>query len=157
MTELSHTDADGNARQVDVSAKEVTLRRAEAEATVELNAKSFALIAENKAAKGDVLTVAKVAGIGAAKKTAELIPLCHRLTLDGVDMTLTLDEKSCSVKINAAVACHGRTGVEMEAMTAVSVAALTVYDMVKAVQRHIEITDIRLLSKSGGRSGEWQR
>lgn len=157
MAELSHTDSDGKARQVDVSAKEVTRREASAEATVQLNAEAFAQLAENRAAKGDVLTVAKLAGIGAAKKTADLIPLCHLLHLDSVDIEFELNESEHRVRIVATVRCQGRTGVEMEAMTAVSVAALTIYDMLKAVQRDITISEVRLLVKSGGRSGSWQR
>ena len=120
---------------IDVSAKNITRRSAAAESVVKLDEKSFAALRDNRAAKGDVLTVAKLAGIQAAKRTSDLIPLCHQLPLDGVELEFMLDENNCSVRIVATVVCHGRTGAEMEALTAVSVAALTVYDMLKAVQK----------------------
>jgi cyclic pyranopterin phosphate synthase len=142
---------------VDVSAKDTTHRRATAEAHVKLNHEAFVVLRDNRSAKGDVLTVAQLAGIGAAKRTSELIPLCHQLPLDSVVITFELDDDDNSVRIAATTECHARTGVEMEAMTAASVAALTIYDMLKAVQRDIEISQVRLLKKSGGRSGDYVR
>jgi len=157
VTEPSHTDADGKARMVDISTKQVTLRSATAESVVRLGEESFSILRDNRAAKGDVLAVAKLAGIQAAKKTSELIPLCHPLPLDRIELEFVLNEDNHSVLIAASVACHGRTGVEMEALTAASVAALTIYDMLKAVQKDIEILSTRLVAKSGGRSGDYVR
>ena len=122
-----------------------------------MNRETFDLIRSGGVKKGDVLTVAQVAGIMGAKRTPELIPMCHPVQISGVDLRLTLDETRCSVEITASVRCDGRTGVEMEALTAVSAAALTVYDMCKAVQRDMVITDVRLLSKTGGVHGTFQR
>lgn len=150
---LSHVDAQGNARMVEVGDKPVTRRAATAEAWVRLRPETLALVREGRAKKGDVLAVAQLAGIQAAKRTGDLIPLCHPLPLDGVELLLELHEEG--VRIEATARCTGRTGVEMEAMTAASVAALTVYDMLKAVERGIRIESVRLLRKSGGRSGEW--
>jgi len=157
VAEASHTDADGKARMVDVSPKQVTLRSATAESMVRLGKESFDVLRDNRAAKGDVLAVAKVAGIQAAKKASELIPLCHPLLLGNIELEFALNEDDHSVRIAATVACHGRTGVEMEALTAASVAALTIYDMLKAVQKDIEIVNTRLKKKSGGRSGDYVR
>ena len=157
VTELSHTDADGKARMVDISSKKVTLRNATAESVVKLGKESFSVLRDHRAAKGDVLAVARLAGIQAAKKTSELIPLCHQLPLDSVDLEFVLNEDNHSVLIAATAACHGRTGVEMEALTAASVAALTIYDMLKAVQKDIEILSTRLVAKTGGRSGDYVR
>jgi len=137
---------------VDVGEKPATRREAVAAGRVRLSAEAFAQVRENRLAKGDVLTVAQLAGIQAAKRTWELIPLCHPLPLDGVDVSLILDEKGSSVQIEARARCRAATGVEMEALTAVAVAGLAVYDMVKAVDRTAVISDIRLVSKSGGRS-----
>jgi cyclic pyranopterin phosphate synthase len=142
---------------VDVSAKEITLRTATAAGTVILNADTFALVEAGKMKKGDVLAVAQVAGIMAAKKNAELIPMCHPIALTGVDIAFTLDREKNTIDIAATVRCKGETGVEMEALTAVSVTALTIYDMCKAVQKDIVIDNIRLLSKSGGKSGDYHR
>jgi cyclic pyranopterin phosphate synthase len=142
---------------VDVSSKDVTRRSATAESLVKLNRETFELLRDNRSTKGDVLTVAQVAGIQAAKKTAELIPLCHQLALDRVDVTFDLDSENNSVRIAARAECHARTGVEMEALMAASVAALTIYDMLKAVQRDIEIRQVSLVQKSGGRSGDYVR
>jgi cyclic pyranopterin phosphate synthase len=153
----NHIDSDGKARMVDVSSKDVTRRSATAESLVRLNREAFAMLRDNLAAKGDVLTVAQLAGIQAAKKTSELIPLCHQLPLDRVEITFDLDSEESSVRISATSDCHARTGVEMEALMAASVAALTIYDMLKAVQRDIEITRVRLVRKSGGRSGDYVR
>ena len=150
---LTHFDASGNARMVDVAAKDVTERVAVARATVTMKAATLKLIATKKAAKGDVLTVAQLAGIMAAKKAAELIPLCHPLSLSSVDVKLSIDAKRNAVNIEATCKLKGRTGVEMEALTAASIAALTVYDMCKAVDRGMVISDVKLLHKSGGKSG----
>lgn len=155
--ELTHFDEQGNARMVDVGEKPPTRRTATAKARVLVNEATFALIRDGGMKKGDVLTVAQLAGIMGAKRTPELIPLCHPLALDSIDVQLSLDEARCSVEITAAVSCTGKTGVEMEALTAVSAAALTVYDMCKAVQRDMVITDIRLAEKTGGVHGEYHR
>jgi cyclic pyranopterin phosphate synthase len=154
---FTHFNDEGRARMVDVSGKEQTLREAAAAATVRLNAETFARVAEGKIQKGDVLAVAQVAGIMAAKRNSELIPMCHPVAVTGADISFSLDAEAHTVGIRATVRCKGETGVEMEALTAVSVAALTIYDMCKAVQRDITITDIRLLSKSGGKSGLYIR
>ena len=152
---LTHFDDEGNARMVTVADKSVTRRTATAGARVLVNPETFALIKNGSIKKGDVLTVAQVAGIMGAKRTPDLIPMCHPIIIDGVDVKLRLDEADHAIDIEAKITCTGRTGVEMEAITAVSVAAMTVYDMCKAVQRDIEITDIRLLSKSGGIHGDY--
>ena len=157
MSKLSHLDEKGKARMVDVSLKSVTKRSATATVTVRLNPQTFQLVIENRVAKGDVLTVAKLAGIQAAKRTAELIPLCHPVGLDHVEVVIELDEAAGSIVIRGTATCLARTGVEMEALTACSVAALTVYDMLKAAQRDIVITDLTLLEKTGGRSGDYRR
>jgi cyclic pyranopterin phosphate synthase len=140
---------------VDVSEKAPTLRSATAACTVHVNPETFRLIAEGGTAKGDVLGVAQVAGIMGAKRTPEIIPMCHPIIITGVDINFALDPVRSVIIIEATVTCKGETGVEMEAMTAVSVAALTIYDMCKAVQRDISIGDVRLLKKSGGKSGEF--
>ena len=150
---LSHFDKGGNARMVDVGAKDVTERVATAHATVTMQAATLKLIQAKKAAKGDVLAVAQLAGIMAAKKTPELIPLCHPLSLSAVDVRLTVDAKRLAVNIEATCRVKGRTGVEMEALTAASAAALTVYDMCKSIDRGMVISNVRLLQKSGGKSG----
>ncbi len=150
---LSHFDARGNAHMVDVGAKEVTERVAVAKASVVMQASTLKLIKDKKAAKGDVLAVAQLAGIMAAKRTAELIPLCHPLQLSNVEVKLSLDAKRKAVDIEATCKLKGRTGVEMEALTAASVAALTVYDMCKSVDRGMVISEVKLLHKSGGKSG----
>ena len=155
MSDLTHFDERGNARMVDVGAKDVTERVATAKASVIMKPATLKLIRDNKASKGDVLTVAQLAGIMAAKKTPDLIPLCHPLALNSVDVKLTLDAKRNAVDIEATCKLKGRTGVEMEALTAASVAALTVYDMCKSVDRGMVISDVRLLHKSGGKSGTY--
>lgn len=152
---VTHLDSEGNARMVDVTAKEASERRARAIATVGLSAEAFRALREGNVKKGDVLGVARIAGIMAAKRTDELIPLCHPLPISGIDVAFQLDEESHVVRIEAEVVVNARTGVEMEAMTAASVAALTIYDMLKAVDKGIVIQEIRLLSKSGGKSGDW--
>jgi len=155
--ELSHLDADGNARMVDVSDKEHTLRQATARAMVSMRPQTLALITSGGLKKGDVLTVAKIAGIQAAKKCSELIPMCHPLALSAVDVTFDVDRDNSQVVISTTCRLTGQTGVEMEALTAATVAALTIYDMCKAVDRDMTIDDIKLMAKSGGKSGDWQR
>ena len=150
---LSHFDARGNAHMVNVGAKDVTERVAVAKASVIMQAATLKLIKDKKAAKGDVLAVAQLAGIMAAKRTAELIPLCHPLQLSNVEVKLSLDTKRRAVDIEATCKLKGRTGVEMEALTAASVAALTVYDMCKSVDRGMVISEVKLVHKSGGKSG----
>ncbi len=156
MGELSHFDADGASRMVDVGDKPVTRRVARASAIVRMAAQTLATILQRRAAKGDVLEVARLAGIMAAKRTAELIPLCHPLAIDSVAVDFTSPDSETLV-IGGTVAVEAKTGVEMEALTVVSVAALTVYDMCKAVDRGITIEHIQLEEKSGGRSGHWLR
>ena len=157
MSRLTHLDESGRARMVDVSDKDVTRREATARATVTMQPETARLIAAGGVAKGDVLAVAQVAGIMAAKRTPDLIPMCHPLPITGVDMAFELDVEAARLVIRATVRVTGRTGVEMEALTAASVAALTVYDMCKAVDRGMRIGDIELLHKSGGKSGEYVR
>jgi len=152
MADLTHFNDEGRARMVDVSEKQATLREATAAGTVIVNAETFGLIMRGEMKKGDVLAVAQVAGIMAAKRTPDLIPMCHPIAITGVDIAFGQDAERNSIDITATVRCKGETGVEMEALTAVSVAALTIYDMCKAVQKDIEIGNIRLLSKSGGKS-----
>jgi len=152
---LSHFDEGGNARMVDVAAKDVTQRVAVARATITMQAATLKLIQTKRAAKGDVLAVAQLAGIMAAKRTPDLIPLCHPLSLSSVDLKLSVDSKRRAVDIEATCKVEGRTGVEMEALTAAAVAALTVYDMCKSVDRGMVISDVRLLHKSGGKSRTW--
>ncbi len=155
--EFTHLDAQGAARMVDVGGKEVTKRRAVARGSVRMAAATLAKIEASTIAKGDVLATARLAGIMAAKRTSELIPLCHPLPVTSVSVDLAPDREAGTLDITATVSCTGRTGVEMEALTAVSVAALTVYDMCKAIDRGMAIGDIRLEEKSGGRSGDWSR
>lgn len=157
MAKLSHLDDQGRARMVDVSDKDITSRIAVARGTIHMRAKTLALILEDKIEKGDVFSVARVAGIMAAKKTSELIPMCHPLNITSVEIDLTPQEKPARVEIEATVRVSGKTGVEMEAMTAVSVAGLTIYDMCKAADREMSIGDIRLVKKSGGKSGTFIR
>lgn len=156
MSPLTHFDNHGNAQMVDVSNKDETERVAIAKGRVVMQSETLRLIESGQAAKGDVLGVARLAGIMAAKKTGDLIPLCHPIPLTSVTLDLACDAKSNAVEITATVKCVGRTGVEMEAMTAVSIAALTVYDMVKAVDRGMRVENIRLVKKTGGKSGTWE-
>jgi cyclic pyranopterin phosphate synthase len=156
MTGLTHFDDHGQAHMVDVSGKPVTDRIAIAEGHVRMTAETLTLITEGRAKKGDVLAVARLAGIMAAKKTADLIPLCHPLPITKVALDLTPDSDLPGIRISATVKTSGQTGVEMEALTAVSVAALTVYDMVKAVERSMQIDGIRLVVKDGGKSGRYE-
>jgi cyclic pyranopterin phosphate synthase len=157
MTKLSHVDAQGRARMVDVSSKEETHRVAKAGGTIRMKAATLDAIRGNQIAKGDVLGVARLAGVMAAKRTAELIPLCHPLPLHDVDVQLTLDPNLPGVRVEATSTTVARTGVEMEAMTAVSVALLTVYDMAKAIDKEMIIGDIVLLAKTGGKSQPYSR
>jgi cyclic pyranopterin phosphate synthase len=155
LSRLTHLDAAGHARMVDVSAKDETLREATAKGRVIMQPQTLALIGSGQAAKGDVLATARIAGIMAAKRCAELIPLCHPLPISSVEVELALNAADAAVEIRATVRTTGRTGVEMEALTAVSIAALTVYDMVKAVDRGMRIENIRVVAKSGGKSGDF--
>jgi len=157
MSKLTHFDEHGSARMVDVSGKEETAREAVATGRVTMKPETLKLILDRKVAKGDVFSVARIAGIMAAKKTAELIPLCHALNLTSVEIDFEPDETSSYVNIRAAVKTTDRTGVEMEALTAVATAGLTIYDMCKAVDRAITVTDIRLVKKAGGKSGVFER
>ncbi len=157
MDRLSHIDEQGRARMVDISKKPDTLRVARARARVLMKPQTLKLILENKAEKGDVLQVARIAGIMAAKKTSDLIPLCHPLRLTSVAVDFEIDQEASAVEILTTAKTLGQTGVEMEALTAASVAALTVYDMCKAVDREMTITEIMLLEKSGGKSGTFRR
>ncbi len=152
---LSHVDNKGNAIMVDVSSKESNLRTASADAEVILNRELLLLIKEGSLEKGDVLSVSRIAGIQAAKKTSELIPLCHNIFISSVAVDFVIDEKETSIKIKSTVKTNSQTGVEMEALTSVSVAALTIYDMCKAVDKSIVIKNIHLLSKTGGKSGTY--
>lgn len=155
--DFTHFNEQGRAKMVDVGEKAPTRRTAAAAARVLVNENTFALIRSGGMKKGDVLTVAQVAGVMGAKRTPDLIPMCHPILPDGIDLSLCLDERRCAVEIQATVSCCGRTGVEMEALTAVSIAALTVYDMCKAVQKDMVITDIRLIKKTGGVHGDFER
>ncbi len=157
MSQLSHIDESGNAKMVDVGDKETTQREAVACGEVLMSAETFALIANKGHKKGDVLAVARIAGIQAAKSCSNLIPLCHPLMLTSIDVDFELDSMSHSIKLRSRCKVNGQTGVEMEALSAVSVAALTIYDMCKAVDKGMIINDIKLLEKSGGRSGHYHR
>ena len=157
MADFSHFNESGRAKMVDVSEKADTVRIAVAAGRVLVNRETFELIRSGGMKKGDVLGTAQIAGIMGAKRTPDVIPMCHPIMLTGLDLELSLNEKDLAVEICATAKCTGATGVEMEAMTAVSIAALTVYDMCKAVQRDMTISDIRLLKKSGGKSGEFVR
>lgn len=157
MQDFTHFNQEGRARMVDVGEKEITVRKAVAGARVYVNTHTYSLIESGGMKKGDVLTVAQIAGVMGAKRTPDLIPMCHPVAVNGIDLSLSLDRARCCVDIRATVSCTGRTGVEMEALTAASVAALTVYDMCKAVQKDIVISDICLLHKSGGVHGDFTR
>ena len=153
--EFTHVDSRGNARMVDVSGKADTVRTAVAEGRITMSPACFAAVREGRAKKGDVLGVAQVAGIMAAKRTADLIPLCHRLNLTRAEVEFELDGAACAVTVRCTTRCTGPTGVEMEALTGVSVALLTIYDMCKALDRGMVMGDIRLLEKAGGKSGHY--
>ena len=157
MSGLTHFDEKGKPKMVDVGSKPETERRAVAECRVYMRPETFQLILDKKIAKGDVLSVAQVAGIMAAKKTSELIPMCHPLNITSVEMSFNPDKGKSCIDIQAVVKVTGKTGVEMEALTAVAVAGLTVYDMCKAVDKDMTVADIRLMEKSGGKSGAYKR
>lgn len=156
-TDFTHFNDEGRARMVNVGDKAPSFRTAKGFARVLVNGETFRLISSGGIRKGDVLTVAQIAGIMGAKKTPELIPMCHGISAEGVDLSLKLNEELKSIDITSTVSCFGKTGVEMEALTAAGIAALTVYDMCKAVQRDIEITEIHLLEKTGGVHGDYIR
>ena len=157
MSELTHLDGRGRATMVDVGAKDETERRARAEAHVVMAAETLSVIEDQTVPKGDVIAAARLAGIMAAKRTHELIPLCHQLSLTAVTVDIESDRDLPGLRVTTEARLRGRTGVEMEALVAASVAALTVYDMCKAIDRGMEVTAVRLLEKSGGRSGTWRR
>ena len=157
MSDFTHFNDQGRAKMVNVGEKPITQRVAVAAGRVLVNEHTFSLIRSGGLKKGDVLTLAQIAGVMGAKRTPDLIPMCHIVQVEGIDLELHLNEERHSVEITASVCCDGRTGVEMEALTAVSTAALTVYDMCKAVQKDMTITDIRLLSKTGGVHGDYKR
>lgn len=157
MTKFSHLDEKGKAKMVDVTAKQPTAREAVARGKVLMRRDVVALIERGEVAKGDVLNVAKIAGIMAAKRTGDMIPMCHPLELTGIDIEFTSNEEAGEIAIEATVKNIGRTGVEMEALTAVSVAALTIYDMCKSADKNMVLTDIKLISKHGGKSGSFVR
>ena len=153
---LSHVDESGRARMVDVGAKPVSARRAAAQGAIRMSQEAFRLIKDNRIAKGDVLRVAEIAGISGAKKTAELIPLCHPLPLERVTVECSLDARLPGVRVRTEAKVEAKTGVEMEALTACAVALLTIYDMVKAADRDMEIVGVRLVEKAGGMTGDWK-
>ena len=157
MSRLSHLDESGRARMVDVTDKPASARRAAAEGRIRCQAATLALVKEGRAPKGSVVQTAELAGLMAAKRTADLIPLCHPLPLTGIDVTIAADDQMRGFDVRAEVWTSGPTGVEMEALTAVSVACLTLFDMLKAVDRTMEIEGIRVTAKSGGRSGDWSQ
>jgi cyclic pyranopterin phosphate synthase len=152
MTHLTHVDAEGRARMVDVGAKAETARRASAEGTISMNADALSAIENNALAKGDALATARIAGIMAAKKTPELIPLCHPIALDDIGVDFQIDRSIPGIRVSAWAAARSRTGVEMEALTAASVALLTIYDMAKSLDREMEISSVRVTAKSGGKT-----
>ena len=155
MSELTHTDAAGRARMVDVSEKADTQRVARAEGTIRMSDEALSAIELNTLAKGDAISTARIAGIMAAKKTAELIPLCHNIALTDVGVDVVVDKTMPGLRVRSWASSHGKTGVEMEALTAATVALLTLYDMAKSIDRGMEISGVRLTAKSGGKSGEW--
>ena len=157
MSDFTHFNEQGRAKMVDVGEKPISQRVAVAAGRVLVNENTFALILSGGMKKGDVLTVAQIAGVMGAKRTSDIIPMCHPIMIDGINLNMSLNEKENAVEIEATVSCNGRTGVEMEALTAVSTAALTIYDMCKAVQKDIVITDICLVEKTGGIHGSYRR
>lgn len=157
MSKLTHLDQRGAANMVDVTAKQITHRVAEAEAFISMLPETLEMIVSGQHAKGDVFATARIAGIQAAKKTSDLIPLCHPLALTSVKVNLEAQQSPCGVRVNAICKLDGKTGVEMEALTAASVAALTLYDMCKAVDKGMVIEQVQLLKKEGGKSGTWER
>ena len=157
MKDLSHVDAEGRARMVDVGAKTESARTARAEGSIRMSAETLAAVERSTISKGDVLAAARIAGIMAAKKTAELIPLCHPLALTDAGVEFEIDRALPGLRVTGWASTQGRTGVEMEALTSVAVALLTVYDMAKAMDRGMEILGVRLIEKRGGKSGDWKR
>jgi len=157
MSDLSHIDAEGRAHMVDVGAKSETARTARAEGSISMKAETLEAIGRSALAKGDAIAAARIAGIMAAKRTSELIPLCHQISLTDVGVDLEVDRLMPGVRVTAWASTRGRTGVEMEALTAVAVALLTIYDMAKAIDRGMAISDVRLTEKRGGKSGDWKR
>jgi len=157
MSELTHLDSEGRARMVDVGAKAETARLARAEGSITMSLEALDAIERNALAKGDAIAAARIAGIMAAKRTAELIPLCHPIALTDAGVDLDVDRSLPGIRVTAWASTLGKTGVEMEALTAVTVALLTIYDMAKALDRGMEISDVRLTEKCGGRSGDWKR
>jgi cyclic pyranopterin phosphate synthase len=155
MNELTHINKSGNAEMVDVSTKDITLRRASAQSVIKMQPETLDLILNGKAKKGDVLTVARIAGIQAAKKCWDLIPLCHPLMISKISVDFEIDEQNSSIKTIATAVVEGKTGIEIEAITAASISAITIYDMCKAVDRGMVIGDTHILRKSGGKSGEY--
>ena len=157
MKDLSHLDAQGRARMVDVGAKKESARTARAEGSIKMSAETLSAVERSTVSKGDVIAAARIAGIMAAKRTAELIPLCHPVALTDAGVEVEIDQALPGLHIIGWASTQGRTGVEMEALTAVTVALLTVYDMAKAMDRGMEISQVRLLEKRGGKSGDWNR
>ena len=157
MSDLSHIDAEGRAHMVDIGAKSETARTARAEGSISMKAETLEAIERSALAKGDAIASARIAGIMAAKRTSELIPLCHQIALTDVGLDLEVDRLMPGVRVTAWASTRGRTGVEMEALTAVAVALLTIYDMAKAIDRGMAISDVRLTEKRGGKSGDWKR
>ena len=157
MSKLTHFNKQGSAHMVDIGDKAITRRLAIASGSINMQKETISLIKEKKHKKGDVLGIAQAAGIMAAKKTSELIPLCHPLSLTHINIELSIDEKECMVHCKCRAEAEGKTGVEMEALTSVQITLLTIYDMCKAVDRGMSISDIKLLKKTGGKSGEWTR
>ena len=155
--DFTHFNDEGRAKMVNVGEKDITTRKAAASGRIYVNSKTFELIKSGGIKKGDVLTVAQIAGIMGAKKTPDIIPMCHPININGADISLSLDESNFSVEVKSEISCSGRTGVEMEALTAVSIALLTIYDMCKAAQKDMIISDICLNSKSGGVHGDYKR
>ena len=156
MNQLTHLDENGAARMVDVSEKTDTVREAMAAGSIRMSAECFGLVKNGAVKKGDVLSVARIAGIMGAKKTFELVPLCHCIGLTGVELEFLMHEENCEIEAHCRTKTVGKTGVEMEALTGVQIALLTIYDMCKAIDRGMVMTDIRLLKKSGGKSGIWE-
>ncbi len=157
MSDLTHLDDEGRARMVDVGGKTETARTAHAEGSITMSLEALDAIERNALAKGDAIAAARIAGIMAAKRTADLIPLCHPIALTDTGVDLEVDRSLPGLHVTAWASTHGRTGVEMEALTAVTVALLTIYDMAKALDRGMEISDVRLTQKRGGKSGNWKR
>ena len=157
MSELTHTDADGRARMVDVGDKAETHRVARAEGTLTMSEDALSAIENNALAKGDAISTARIAGIMAAKKTSEIIPLCHNISLTDVGVDIEIEKSLPGLRVRSWAASRGRTGVEMEALTAATIALLTLYDMAKSIDRGMEIQAVRLTAKSGGKSGDWTR